>query len=233
MHYYKGLAPFKAISLDLDDTLWPNYPVLLAAEQRLLRHLQQVAPAVAYGLGLAGLEQIRNQLLSAQPKLALDLTDLRRQTLLQACRQQGCASSLVEPTLDLFITARSQVRLFAGAEAFLDYWSQRLPLIALSNGNADLRLAGLSRFFQADIRPPQLNASKPNRRLFDAAAQAAGIHNHELLHIGDDIHTDIQGALAAGCQALWFGSGDYLGLWLPQARFDDWQQLILPPRRLV
>jgi putative hydrolase of the HAD superfamily len=36
-----------------------------------------------------------------------------------------------------------------------------------------------------------------------AAADAAGVAPHEVLHIGDDAHADCVGALAAGMQVAW------------------------------
>ena len=44
MHFYKALLPFKAISFDLDDTLYDNGPVIEQAEQAMQQRLLQLAP---------------------------------------------------------------------------------------------------------------------------------------------------------------------------------------------
>ncbi|MFM7330606.1 MAG: HAD family hydrolase, partial [Brachymonas sp.] len=77
------------------------------------------------------------------------------------------------------------------------------PLYSLSNGNAQLHLVGLDRFFKAAIHANGVGVGKPDLRIFEAAAQIAGVERHELLHVGDDASLDVLGALDAGMQAVW------------------------------
>ncbi len=44
MRIYKALLPFKAISFDLDDTLYNNGPVIEQAELAMQKKLLQLAP---------------------------------------------------------------------------------------------------------------------------------------------------------------------------------------------
>lgn len=48
-----------------------------------------------------------------------------------------------------------------------------------------------------------LGVAEPDTRIFLAAAEAAGVYPHEVLHIGDDAHADCIGGLAAGMQVVW------------------------------
>ena len=51
---------------------------------------------------------------------------------------------------------------------------------------------------------------KPDRRIFEAAAQAAGVPPDEVLHIGDDAELDVLAALACGMQTAWVNRDDKL-----------------------
>lgn len=75
--------------------------------------------------------------------------------------------------------------------------------MSLTNGNAELSRVGLAPFFVASIAALEVGVSKPDPRIFRAAAEAVGVHPHEVLHVGDDAVTDVLGAYDAGMQAVW------------------------------
>ncbi len=81
--------------------------------------------------------------------------------------------------------------------------SASYPLIALTNGNADLRHIGLHDFFTSTISSASVMASKPHSAMFDAASAHVGCSNAEVLHVGDDPVTDVQGARNAGTVSVW------------------------------
>ncbi|MBZ4231730.1 HAD family hydrolase, partial [Mycobacterium tuberculosis] len=73
----------------------------------------------------------------------------------------------------------------------------------MTNGNADLRLTGGGECFRATLSAQAFGVAKPEPGIFHAAAQALDVQPAELLHVGDDYHLDIVGALNAGLQAAW------------------------------
>ncbi len=48
MKFYRRIEPIKAMTFDLDDTLYDNHPVIVRMERELLTWLQQTHPAVAH-----------------------------------------------------------------------------------------------------------------------------------------------------------------------------------------
>jgi putative hydrolase of the HAD superfamily len=46
---------------------------------------------------------------------------------------------------------------------------------------------------------------KPDRRIFERAAERLGVGVGDLIHVGDSRPADVDGALAAGARAVWFG----------------------------
>jgi putative hydrolase of the HAD superfamily len=93
------------------------------------------------------------------------------------------------------------VTLFEDALPALEFLAARYPLVALTNGNADVQRIGLGRFFHASINAREFGVGKPDPRIFHAAAGAMDVMPERVLHIGDDATLDALGALNAGMQA--------------------------------
>jgi len=49
----------------------------------------------------------------------------------------------------------------------------------------------------------EAGVAKPDARIFRAAAALVGVAPEHVLHVGDDVHHDVLGALRAGMQAAW------------------------------
>lgn len=49
-----------------------------------------------------------------------------------------------------------------------------------------------------------VGVAKPHRAIFDATVTALGLEAHEVLHVGDSVHYDVEGACAAGLHAVLF-----------------------------
>lgn len=197
----------RAITLDLDDTLWPIWPTIARAEAVLLQWLQTHAPATAAVFtSPEALRAIRNEMVALRPDLVQDLSGLRRESIRRALMQSGDDPALAEPAFDIFFTERQRVELFADAHDALAFLSARYPVVAVSNGNADVHRIGIGHYFKDSLSATVLGIAKPDVRIFQAAAQAAGVQPHEVLHVGDDATLDARGAMAAGMQAVWLNT---------------------------
>lgn len=197
-------ARVQAISLDLDDTLWPIWPTIARAEAAMQDWLGRHAPATARLCAQPGvMRTAREQMGRARPDLAHDLSALRRETIRWLLAQAGDRTDLAEDAFEVFFEERQRVDLFEDALPALEWLSARFPVVALSNGNADLQRVGIAEHFCAAIGARDFGVGKPDPRIFHAAAEAAGVPAHAVLHIGDDPHLDAVGALEAGMQAAW------------------------------
>ncbi|QHI96647.1 HAD-IA family hydrolase [Xylophilus rhododendri] len=194
----------QAVTLDLDDTLWPVWPAIERAEAVLHEFLQQHAPATAQLFGDAkALRLIRNQVGEEMPELQHDLSELRRESIRRALRQAGDDPTLAEAGFDLFFAERQRVDFYADAIDSLERMAARWPLVALSNGNADIHTVGIGHLFKAKIGAREFGRAKPDAHIFHAAAALAEVPSQTVLHVGDDAALDIVGALGAGMQAAW------------------------------
>lgn len=198
------LTRIRAISLDLDDTLWPVLPTLKAAEAAQHAFLSVHAPATASLLqDKAVAAAIRQSVRDDFAHLAHDMTHFRQQFIRRALAQAGDDAQLVDPAFAQFFAARNQVRWFAEVEDALSWLSARYPLVAVSNGNAQLQRVGMAHWFAASASAIEVGAAKPDARIFAAAAHTQQLPAEAFLHVGDDAALDVQGALACGMQAVW------------------------------
>ena len=147
---------------------------------------------------------------TARPELKHDMSALRRESIRLALYRAGEDPLLAGAAFDVFFAERQRVTLFEDALPALEFLTKRFPLVALSNGNADLARIGLAHFFRASISAREFGVGKPDPRIFHAAAGAVDVLPEDVLHIGDDATLDALGALNAGMQAAWLNRGDAL-----------------------
>jgi FMN hydrolase / 5-amino-6-(5-phospho-D-ribitylamino)uracil phosphatase len=201
------ISRVRAISIDLDDTLWPIWPTIAKAEEVLLQWLVLHAPATARLFADAqALRAIRNQMVTLRPDLVHDLSALRLESIRLALVQAGDEPALAEPAFDVFFDQRQRVELFGDAHEALAFLSARYPVVALSNGNADVHRVGIGHYFRASVSAKAFGVPKPDARIFHEAARAVQVQPHEVLHVGDDATADARGALDAGLQAVWLNA---------------------------
>lgn len=212
MKFFKNPGVIRAVSFDLDDTLYDNHPVIKRAEEEFALVLQQryQLPQCAAAAGFW--RQIRLGMLLKAPELWNDVGEWRIRSLAEGFRQLGQQLAggrrEAEGLLHEFVRLRSRVQVPPASAALLRRIRARYPLAALSNGNADLRQLGIEDCFDYNLRPGlQGPAGKPAAAMFEKFAELAGVMVGEILHVGDEPGTDIHGAVWAGCQCAWLYRG--------------------------
>jgi HAD superfamily hydrolase (TIGR01549 family) len=193
----------KALTLDLDDTLWPVWPAIERAEHELHAWLAQNAGATARRFDVAALRTLRAAVAAENPHWGHDFTRMRRESLARALTLAGDDAALADPAFDVFFAARNRVELYVDARPALEALARRWPIVALTNGNADLCSIGLAAHFTATVSAREFGVGKPDARIFHEACRLAQAQPHEVLHIGDDWALDVAGAHAAGLRSAW------------------------------
>lgn len=192
----------KLLTFDLDNTLWPVEDVIQRAIQKKFQWLAQHHPLITDTLGDKDFINIRNRLISHNPQIIADFTLLRKKTIEEAAVQVGIKRKEAEiislKAFDIFFEERNRVVLFPDVAAVLKSLSKNYQLIALTNGNADLKIIGIDQYFSAHFKPLDVGAPKPEPEIFQLALKTAGVKANECIHIGDDLVCDIQGAKNVG-----------------------------------
>lgn len=211
------ISAIRAISLDLDDTLWPVWPTIARAEVALENWLRPRAPAAAALLAQAQSRAgLRELVTRARPDLLHDLS-YQRQALIELALQQCNEDAALAPAaFEVFYAERNRVQFYDDALPALAQLASRYPLLALSNGNADLARVGIGHFFTASVSAFDAGVAKPDGRIFAAACRRLGLAPQQVLHVGDDAALDVLGALSAGMQAVWLNRGGEVWGYVPQ-----------------
>lgn len=206
MHFYRRWQPVKALSFDLDDTLYDNGPAIVNAEQWLLEHLKSEYLACAM-LDKARWLEHKRVLLRKHPELCHDVSACREQLLLQLLHQGGMAlapaQAIARDLLRQFLIKRSMVNVSEQTHQLLRGLAERYPLFVITNGNLDLQQAGLSHYFSAVYKAGGGYRMKPCGDMFMALLRQQGLAPQDVLHIGDHPITDVQGARLHGFRAAW------------------------------
>lgn len=236
MKFYRRWQRPDVVSFDLDDTLYDNVPVMLAAEADCAAFIRELAAAELPELASwqrAEWQARRQQLLHADPHLAANMSELRRQTILRNLVALGMsattAKDIADAALARFITQRSKIQVPESSFALLQALRPHYHVIAISNGNVDLPQTPLDGYFDLVLQPHAEQRGKPFGDMFEAAQQAfPKLTPAQFLHVGDHPISDILGAHRAGWQSAWFtgglGHADELKV-LPNCSFDTHAQL--------
>ena len=200
-----------AITLDLDDTIWPIAPAIDRAEAALDAWLGDHAPRTAARWPLAARRALRDQVNAEHPHLSHDFTRQRLITLQRMLHAAGDDLALVPPAFEAYFAARCEVEHYDDSLDALQRLAARMPLAALSNGNACLQRIGLMHLFAFQLSAREHGAAKPAASIFHAACTQLGCHPAQVLHVGDDVDLDVVGAARAGLRTCWINRADAAG----------------------
>ncbi|PCK30079.1 HAD-IA family hydrolase [Pseudoalteromonas piscicida] len=229
MRFNKSIANIKAISFDLDDTLYDNRPIIIAAVEAMNAHLSTIPEWQAKG-GSYWLE-CRNAVLKQNSKLAEDVTRWRQVALEWGFSTLGFNTARskqeAQRAYQAFADARSNITVSDAVIKLLAQLRQQYHIIAITNGNVEVEKFNLRDSFDLVLRAGIDGRAKPHPELYHLACQHFDITPSQLLHVGDSLDTDVQGAHRAGCASVWlrndFAQYQYKGL--ANLEIDDIQML--------
>jgi len=193
----------RAVTLDLDDTLWPVLPALEQADRAVDDYLREHWPEVARAWPVPAMRELRAQVAATRPDLAHDFSSQRRLTQQQAFAACGVADAPLDTLWEIYFAARNAVEPWPDSLPALERLAARWPLASLTNGNADLARTGVQTHFTHHVCSRDVGAAKPDPRIFLAAVAQFGVAPTEVLHAGDDPELDVIGARRAGLRAAW------------------------------
>lgn len=233
MKFYRRLTHIKALSFDLDDTLYANRPVMIAAEEKMLQYFSSHCAEKLLGKNQGILlnrhywNSYRSKAIEQTPSLADDVVAHRLESYYLGAFALGYPSAqariIAQKAMDYFAYVRSDFVVPESAHQLLKLLSQHYPLVAISNGNVDTKAIGIDHYFKYVFHATSGIKQKPHEQMFKLACHKLAILPQYLLHVGDCGSADIKGAIAAGCQVAWlscYDLGKPLSV-LPQLELSD------------
>jgi HAD superfamily hydrolase (TIGR01549 family) len=211
MHFYRPLGPVAALTFDLDDTLYDNRPVIERTELESLSFVQNYHPSLS-AITKPDFMRLRQAIRLAEPDIYHDVTEWRRRAVEQAMLEAGLtaeeAAAGATASMANFAKWRSRIDVPQETHDTLAKLAQKWPLVAITNGNAQPHLFGLDKYFKFVLRAGPHGRSKPFNDMYHLAAEKLGVPLEHILHVGDDLTTDVAGAVRCGMQACWINLRD-------------------------
>jgi 2-haloalkanoic acid dehalogenase type II len=193
----------KALVFDLDDTLWPIVPLIIAAEEELHDWMAVHAPKVVDTYSIADLRAQRIALVATDLRFSYDLWALRHTALQNVFTSLGIAPDLADVAMQIFAQARNRVSFFPDVLPALTRLQSNFTMGSISNGFADLNAIGLGHYFQISIAAHSFGCAKPDPSIFLEVVKHLKLSPNEIMYVGDDLRLDVEAAQSVGMRAAW------------------------------
>lgn len=197
----------RAITLDLDDTLWEIGPVIRRAEADLWQWLETHYPKIPDQFTADASIALREDVIDRHQDRAHDFRHIRKMVLTQMAATVGYQPDFVDDAFAVFDAGRNRVELYPDVVPVLAELSVHFRIVAVTNGNANLETIGIRQYFHAVVTAVDAGVAKPAQAIFDKAVQKTGVEPGQVIHVGDHPETDVVGAIDAGLRTAWMNPG--------------------------
>jgi 2-haloacid dehalogenase len=210
---------YEAILIDADDTLFDFHRAeFFALERTFADHRLQI-PVDSF---ITKFREINAAVWREYETGQSTSAVIRTKRFIQLLRYLGLdGNPAVDPqsVSDSFIQHLAEAAfLVEGALELLETLRGSVPLILLTNGvsvvqRSRLAAANIEDYFRGIVISEEVGVQKPDPEVFRIALEhATGNHGvatgriapNRAIMIGDNLHSDIQGALTSGLDACWF-----------------------------
>lgn len=201
------MSPPRAVLLDALGTLLelePPAPLLQEAlRERLGLEVEpdRVADALAGEIGF-----YRAHHLEGRDRRSLERLRARCTEVLRAGLGPAAAGLPARPLQGALLDSLRFVAFPDAAGALRRLRGEGVRLVVVSNWDCSLpgvlKRAGLRELVDATVTSSQCGVAKPHPAVFRRALEVAGVTAADALHVGDSLHEDVEGARAAGVEAV-------------------------------
>lgn len=198
----------KLVTLDLDNTLWEAEPVIYEAHRTMVAWLIANVPGSEPLLHDDAWRPLRMQIVRERKDIAHHPSEIRkamlRLVLMPLQLEPAALDNAVAQAFNVFHEGRNRVRPYPEAVELLQYLTAHVPVIAVTNGNSDLKVIGIDAYFQHVVSAESAGVAKPHPNIFRKALQlAGGVNAEDALHVGDHIEEDVEAARSLGFHTIW------------------------------
>ena len=219
------------ITFDMDDTLWDFRTAMEDALAITLERLRQMAPGdAAQRLTVQRMMDIRDEVASELGEGAATQEEIRYTSMVRTVELIGFrARGAAEELYRLYWTARLDgAKPFEDAPAVVEALGSRYRIGIISNGNNRPNDVGLDDIFDFTVFAHQCGLPKPDPRIFEFALAKFGGKPNEVVHVGDSLESDVQGANNHGMVSVWLNRNDVVNGTdiTPDFEIEDLTQLL-------
>ena len=196
----------KAISFDGDMTLWDFEKVMRNSLAHALDELREHVPgSKSADLTVDRMIEIRNTVAEELKGKGVALERVRLEAFRRTIATLGSDNHELAAHLNsVYLKHRFEnIELYPDVLPMLDSIAGRHVLGLVSNGNSHPDRCGLRGRFSFVILAQNVGVEKPDPAIFLRACREACRSPEQLIHIGDSLATDVEGARRAGAVSVW------------------------------
>lgn len=192
------------VSFDADGTLWDFEATMRRALVATIRFLVERDRRLDR-VTVAELIEARQRVGARHTKGHASMEHLRLLGFREALSERGVADeTLVQDAASFYLAARFEDPiLYPDVRATLEALAKSYALALVTNGNSDPERCGLPGVFSHVVFAHRVGAAKPDRRIYDELIRRSGRDSHQILHVGDSLANDVEGARRVGMRAVW------------------------------
>jgi putative hydrolase of the HAD superfamily len=206
------MKKYKAVFFDLDHTLWDfdrNSEVTL--KELFLSHKLEEKGVTGFDEFLSTYRQINAEMWDSYNRHEITTEQLRNGRFSRTLERFKISDSKTAAALSVEYLAISPTKsyLLPGSVEVLEYLSGKYSLHIITNGFREVQHikianSGIKSFFSHIHISEEIGFRKPHRSIFEHAVDSAGTIRDHCIMIGDNLEADIDGALNAGIDAVFF-----------------------------
>lgn len=202
---------YKALFFDLDHTLWDYHSSSKETLSELHHEFLAEHDLFTFELFLKTFHKVNDQLWHNYNKGAIDKTYIREKRFDQIFAlldlDNDSLSSVISEKY-LFDCPRKP-NLLPHTTSVLEILYKKYPMYILTNGFEDvqgikMKSSNIDSYFKQVITSDGCGYQKPDSSFFNHALEQSNTESHEVLMIGDNLKTDISGALNSGIDTVYF-----------------------------
>jgi putative hydrolase of the HAD superfamily len=199
------LEQIRVISFDADGTLWDFLKVMRHSLKQVMKALKEIDPESASLLDIEEMITVRNRVANNLKGIVINLEEVRLrafQETLKIIKRPN--NELAKYLNEVYLKHRFEdIELYVDVIPTLKVLKDKYKLGILSNGNSYPEKCGLDDMLQFIVFSQDYGIEKPNKYLFEITMKEADCSAQEILHIGDSLANDVQGANNAGIRSVW------------------------------
>jgi putative hydrolase of the HAD superfamily len=228
------MKSYRCILFDLDHTLWDFETNSHQTLQELYHHHELESRGVSsFDSFYKTFVEINTQLWELYDQGKINREKIRFERFHGILEKLGVNDLPLSLKLSDEYVAQSPKKsgLIPNAIEVLDYLHTRYPLTIITNGFEEIQYtkmesSGLTPYFKNVVTSARAGHKKPAKEIFEFALNESGFQSHEALMIGDNLMTDIGGALNASVDTVFFNPAKISHDGKPHYEIHDLKQLL-------
>ena len=193
----------KAISFDLDDTLWAIDPVIKRSEEKIQKYILKTFPLIKSGNIQNDFSEALKDVRKSYPQLSYNLTELSRLSFEGLLKKYDYEPDQSYDLVQRYLDFRHEVEIYPDVFECLGILSKRFKIASLTNGNADVMRLSIGKYFFAHVCAEEVGVKKPDKMMFSRLSEVLDTPQEFILHVGDHPIEDVIAAKESGLQSVW------------------------------